>query len=96
MTKAWWRIALAILTVSMLTDFSIAAVGALSASMAQAKGLAVSWPAIGISLATGSLAMLRTLQAELKAVGIKLSDVLRQMIKDAGGAVPPPGTGVEP
>jgi hypothetical protein len=90
------RIAWIILFVSVLTDVLVTAGGALSAANAQAKGDALNWTAIGWAFGGAGLMGLRTIQAELKAVGIKLSDLLRDAINRDGGTLPPPNPEVKP
>jgi hypothetical protein len=85
------KIAWAILIVSVIVDIFVVAGAGIGAAMVEADKGSVSWAAIAVAFAGAGLQALRTIQSELRAVGIKLSDLLREAIKKAGGAVPPLG-----
>jgi len=85
------RIAWIVVSISILTDGLLAFQGALMATMVEAEKASISWPGVGMAAMAAVALMLRSFQSELKAVGIKLSDVLRGALTDAGVTVPPAG-----
>jgi uncharacterized membrane protein (DUF441 family) len=90
------KIAWIILTISVLTDLLLAGGTATMTAMVEAKNTSISWSAIGVAFAGAALLALRTIQQELKAVGIKLSDLLRDAIQRSGGTNPPTPPEVKP
>jgi hypothetical protein len=90
------RIVWTILGISLLTDFLLSAGGGVGAVLAQAQGGKVNWFAVGLAVSAAIGIMLRTLQTEFRAVGIKLSDVLRAAIIGDGGVLPPTTTTTPP